>query len=86
MEVIDCLVDLVLRYEGPYKSASNEGGIVLAVLLSLHLLLVTTQTCPWYLSHINVRLTFSLVKSHARLTDAVPGRAHAAATSAACIS
>ena len=26
VEVIDCLVDLVLRYEGPYKSTSDEGA------------------------------------------------------------
>jgi len=26
VEVIDCLVDLVLRFEGPYKKAADEGG------------------------------------------------------------
>lgn len=25
VEVIDCLVDLVLRFEGPYKKAAEEG-------------------------------------------------------------
>ena len=37
VEVIDCLVDLVLRYEGPYKPPSDGGGSVLAVLVSLPL-------------------------------------------------
>ena len=26
VEVIDCLVDLVLRFEGPYKRAADEGA------------------------------------------------------------
>ena len=25
MEVLDCLVDLALRFEGPYKKAADEG-------------------------------------------------------------
>ncbi len=27
VEVIDCLVDLVLRFEGPYKKAAEEGEV-----------------------------------------------------------
>ena len=51
VEVIDCLVDLVLRYEGPYKIPSDEGGVALAGQLSMHLLLLKPHTCPWCLSH-----------------------------------
>ena len=28
VEVIDCLVDLVLRFEGPYKKVAEEGAYV----------------------------------------------------------
>ena len=60
VEVIDCLVDLVLRYEGPYQSASDEGGSLLTGQLSLHLPLVRSHTCLRCLSCVALSISLQV--------------------------